>query len=152
MSSPSWRRRRSRPQLIAAAADERREAEEAERLEAARAEGVAEEAGRRARRDRAGGGGAGRRRRGSWPRSRRRPRSGPRRAAAELALRLAEKVVGAALEAKPELVLEVTRGALRRLAEPREATLLVNPEDVDPVREAVDEPGRGARGAAGRAG
>jgi flagellar assembly protein FliH len=60
-------------------------------------------------------------------------------AATELALAIAEKVLGAALEVRPELVLEVVRGALRRLAEPQESTLLVNPDDVEAVREAVDE-------------
>lgn len=60
------------------------------------------------------------------------------RAAAELAVQIAEKVLGAALEVKPELVLEVVRGALRRLAEPQESTLLVNPEDVELVRAAVE--------------
>ncbi|HVY97624.1 MAG TPA: FliH/SctL family protein [Solirubrobacterales bacterium] len=58
-------------------------------------------------------------------------------AAAELALQVAEKVLGAALEVRPELVLEVTRGALRRLSEPVAATLLVNPEDAERVREAL---------------
>src|SRR5437868_15493479 len=37
-------------------------------------------------------------------------------AAAELALQVARKVVGAALQLRPELVLEVTRGALRPLS------------------------------------
>lgn len=59
------------------------------------------------------------------------------RASAELAIELAEKVIGAALEVRPELVLEVVRGALRRLAEPRESVLLVHPEDVTAVGEAV---------------
>ncbi len=58
-------------------------------------------------------------------------------AAAELALQIAEKVLGATLELRPELVLEVTRGALRRLSEPVAATLLVNPEDAERVREAL---------------
>lgn len=60
-------------------------------------------------------------------------------AAAQLSLQIAEKVVGAALEVKPELVLDAIRGALRRLAEPQESVLLVNPEDVELVREAVAE-------------
>lgn len=54
-----------------------------------------------------------------------------------LALRIAEKVLGGELEARPELVLEVVRGALRRLTEPLPATLLVNPEDADLVRGAL---------------
>ncbi len=60
-------------------------------------------------------------------------------AAVELALRIAEKVLGAAVEARPELVLDVTRGALRRITEPLPATVLVNPEDVELVRGALAE-------------
>jgi flagellar biosynthesis/type III secretory pathway protein FliH len=63
------------------------------------------------------------------------------RAAVELALLLAEKVLGAALELRPELLLEVVRGALRRLTEPVPATLLVNPEDAGLAREALGELG-----------
>jgi flagellar assembly protein FliH len=59
--------------------------------------------------------------------------------AVELALRIAEKVLGGELEARPELVLDVVRGALRRLTEPLPATLLVNPEDADLVRDSIDE-------------
>ena len=59
-------------------------------------------------------------------------------AAVELALQIAEKVLGAALEVRPELVLDVVRGALRRLAEPQESVLLVNPEDVELVRAAIE--------------
>ena len=36
-------------------------------------------------------------------------------------------------------MVEVVRGALRRLVEPQESTLLVNPEDVETVRDAVEE-------------
>lgn len=60
-------------------------------------------------------------------------------AAVELALQIAEKAVAAALEVRPELVVEVVRGALRRLAEPQESTLLVNPDDVEAVRSALEE-------------
>ncbi|MFT3865952.1 MAG: FliH/SctL family protein [Solirubrobacterales bacterium] len=56
-----------------------------------------------------------------------------------LALRIAEKVLAGELEARPELVLEVVRGALRRLTEPLPATLLVNPEDADLVRASLAE-------------
>lgn len=59
-------------------------------------------------------------------------------AAAELALALADKVIGAALEVRPELVVDVVRGALRRLAEQQEATVLVNPDDLELVRDALD--------------
>jgi flagellar biosynthesis/type III secretory pathway protein FliH len=54
-----------------------------------------------------------------------------------LALKIAEKVLGGELEARPELVLDVVRGALRRLTEPLPATLLVNPEDAELVRGAI---------------
>lgn len=57
--------------------------------------------------------------------------------AVELALRIAEKVLGGELEARPELVLGVVRGALRRLTEPLPATLLVNPEDAELVRASI---------------
>ncbi len=60
-------------------------------------------------------------------------------AAVGLALQIAEKVLSAALEVRPELVLDVVRGALRRLAEPQESVLLVNPEDAERVRAAVEE-------------
>jgi len=59
--------------------------------------------------------------------------------AVDLALRIAAKVLGGELEARPELVLDVVRGALRRLTEPLPATLLVNPEDAELVRESIDE-------------
>jgi flagellar assembly protein FliH len=59
--------------------------------------------------------------------------------AVELALRIAEKVLGGELEARPELVLGVVRGALRRVTEPLPATLLVNPDDADLVRASIDE-------------
>ena len=59
--------------------------------------------------------------------------------AIELALRLAEKTLGAALEAKPEHVLDVVRGGLRRLLERDRVIVLVNPEDMERVREATAE-------------
>lgn len=59
-------------------------------------------------------------------------------AAVELALRIAEKVLGGELEARPEAVLDVVRGALRRLTEPLPATLLVNPADADLVRDSIE--------------
>jgi flagellar assembly protein FliH len=54
-----------------------------------------------------------------------------------LALKIAAKVLGGELEARPGLVLDVVRGALRRLTEPLPATLLVNPEDAELVRGAI---------------
>jgi len=57
--------------------------------------------------------------------------------ALELALALAEKIVAGAIAVEPERVLDVVRGALRRLAERRRVTVLVHPEDLDAVREAI---------------
>lgn len=58
--------------------------------------------------------------------------------AVELALMLAEKIVVGALEVQPERVLDAVRGALRLLADRDRVTLLVNPEDLPHVREAID--------------
>ena len=60
------------------------------------------------------------------------------REAVELALMLAEKVVCGAIAVQPERVLDVVRGALRRIAERERVTLLVNPEDVPLVRGATE--------------
>jgi flagellar assembly protein FliH len=59
--------------------------------------------------------------------------------AVELSLQLTEKIVGAALEVNPELVLDVIKGGLRRLVERDRVTVLVNPDDLELVRGAVDE-------------
>jgi flagellar assembly protein FliH len=58
--------------------------------------------------------------------------------AAALALTLAEKVVAGALAARPELVVEAVRGALRGVVERERITILVNPEDLALVQEALD--------------
>jgi flagellar assembly protein FliH len=57
--------------------------------------------------------------------------------AVELALMLAEKIVGAAVVAQPELVVEAVRGALRGLVERERVTVLVHPDDLELVREAM---------------
>ena len=57
--------------------------------------------------------------------------------AVDLALRIAEQVVGAAIAADPELVVEAVRGALRRLVERDRVLILVNPDDLELVREHV---------------
>jgi flagellar assembly protein FliH len=57
------------------------------------------------------------------------------RAAVQLALRIAEQALGAAIAAEPERVLDVVRGALRRLIERERVTVLVNPSDLELVRE-----------------
>jgi flagellar assembly protein FliH len=56
----------------------------------------------------------------------------------ELALRIAEQALGAALAVQPERVLDVVRGALRRLMDRRRLLVLVNPEDLDVVRAGMD--------------
>lgn len=60
------------------------------------------------------------------------------RDAIELAVELAEKIVAGAIEVEPERIVAVVRGALRRLVERRRVTILVNPDDLDLVREATD--------------
>lgn len=60
------------------------------------------------------------------------------RRAVELGLALASKVVGGALEVSPELVVEAVTGALRGLVDRQRVTVLVNPADLEIVREAMD--------------
>ena len=57
--------------------------------------------------------------------------------AVDLALRIAEQAVAAAIAADPELVVEAVRGALRRLVERDRVLILVNPDDLDLVRDHV---------------
>jgi len=57
--------------------------------------------------------------------------------AVELGLALAGKIVGAAVEADPALVVEAVRGALRGLVERERITVLVNPDDLELVRGAM---------------
>ena len=59
------------------------------------------------------------------------------RAAVELALRLAAKVVGAQVATDPELVVEAVRGALRLLMDRERFTVLVNPADLEVVRDGL---------------
>jgi flagellar biosynthesis/type III secretory pathway protein FliH len=60
------------------------------------------------------------------------------RRAVELGLRLASKVVGGALSVKPELVIESVTGVLRGIVERDRVTVLVNPDDLEIVRDAMD--------------
>ena len=55
--------------------------------------------------------------------------------AVDLALRIAEQAVAAAIAADPELVVEAVRGALRRLVERDRVLILVNPDDLELVRD-----------------
>lgn len=65
------------------------------------------------------------------------------RDAIELALALAEKVLAASLKARPELVVDVVQGALRRVADRRRITVLVNPRDLEIVEAAIGDPASG---------
>ncbi len=57
------------------------------------------------------------------------------RQAVDLALKIAEQALGAAVAVDPDLVLGTVRGALRRLVERERVIVLVNPDDLDLVRE-----------------
>jgi flagellar biosynthesis/type III secretory pathway protein FliH len=57
------------------------------------------------------------------------------RAAVELAIAIAEKILQGALAAEPERVVDAVRGALRRLVERDRVLVLVHPDDLDVVRE-----------------
>lgn len=59
------------------------------------------------------------------------------RQAGEISLRIAEELVGGTFAVQPERIIEVTRGALRRLADRHRVTVLVNPEDLELVADAV---------------
>jgi flagellar assembly protein FliH len=59
--------------------------------------------------------------------------------AVDLALFLAEKVIGGALAVQPDRVVEAVRGALRGIVERERITILVHPEDLELVREAMDD-------------
>ena len=66
--------------------------------------------------------------------------------AIELALTLAGKILPGALQARPELVVEVVQGALRRIVNRRRITVLVNPADLEVVRAAIGELAAGGSG------
>lgn len=57
--------------------------------------------------------------------------------AVELGLRIAEQALAGALEVRPQLVVDVVRGGLRRLVDRERVTVLVHPDDLDLVREAA---------------
>jgi flagellar assembly protein FliH len=59
--------------------------------------------------------------------------------AIDLALTLAGKILAGAFQARPELVVEIVQGALRRIGDRRRITVLVNPADLAAVRAAVGE-------------
>ncbi len=59
------------------------------------------------------------------------------RHAVDLAVRIADKALGASLEVRPEHVVDVVRGALRRLLERDRVQVLVHPDDLEILREAT---------------
>ena len=59
--------------------------------------------------------------------------------AVDLALFLAEKILGAAIAVEPDHVIEAVRGALRGIVERERVTVLVHPEDLELVRDAMDD-------------
>jgi flagellar assembly protein FliH len=59
--------------------------------------------------------------------------------AIELGLSLAGKILAGAQQARPELVVDVVQGALRRISDRRQITVLVNPADLDVVRAALGD-------------
>ena len=59
--------------------------------------------------------------------------------AVDLGLFLAEKVLGGAIAVEPTLVLEAVRGALRGIVERERVTVLVHPDDLELVRDAMDD-------------
>ncbi len=59
------------------------------------------------------------------------------REAVDLGLRIAEQALSGALDVQPERVVDVVRGALRRLVERDRVTVLVHPDDLDLVRDAA---------------
>ena len=60
------------------------------------------------------------------------------RRAVELGLALAEKIVAGTLEVEPERVVDSVQGALRGIVERERVTVLVNPDDIEIVREAIE--------------
>jgi flagellar assembly protein FliH len=61
------------------------------------------------------------------------------RRAVELGLALAHKVLAGALAVEPERVLDAVQGALRGIVERERIIVLVNPDDLEIVRGAIEE-------------
>jgi flagellar assembly protein FliH len=57
--------------------------------------------------------------------------------AGELAMLTAEHIIAGAIAAQPERITDVVRGALRRISERHRVTVLVNPEDLELLSDAV---------------
>ncbi len=58
--------------------------------------------------------------------------------AADLALRIAEQIVAGALAVQPARIVDIARGALRRVAERQRVTLVVNPSDLDLLSDSLE--------------
>ena len=58
--------------------------------------------------------------------------------ALRIAMSLAEQIVAGAIAVAPERLLDIAAVALRRLSDRRQVTLVVNPADLDLMRDAVD--------------
>jgi flagellar assembly protein FliH len=61
------------------------------------------------------------------------------RQSAEVSLRIGEQIVSGAVKFQPELVIDVTRGAIRRLAERHRLTVLVNADDLERVSASIEQ-------------
>jgi flagellar biosynthesis/type III secretory pathway protein FliH len=61
------------------------------------------------------------------------------REAVELGLAVAEQVLAGVLAVEPERVVEAVRGALRGIDDRSRITVLVNPDDLELVRDAAEE-------------
>jgi flagellar assembly protein FliH len=57
--------------------------------------------------------------------------------AGELAMLTAEHVIAGAIDAQPQRIVDVLRGALRRLSDRHRVTVLVNPDDLEALASAV---------------
>jgi flagellar assembly protein FliH len=57
--------------------------------------------------------------------------------AVALAFRIAEQILGAAIDVKSELIIDVARNALRRVTDRRRVILVVNPADLETVADSV---------------
>jgi flagellar assembly protein FliH len=60
------------------------------------------------------------------------------RQAGEISLQVADHLVAGAFEFQPDLVIDVTRAAIRRLAERHRLTVLLNPADIERVGSAIE--------------
>lgn len=57
--------------------------------------------------------------------------------AGELAMLTAEHIIAGAIQAQPQRITDVVRGALRRMSDRHRVTVLVNPDDLDALQQSV---------------